>query len=157
MSTQRDKNAKSLLGIGIIVGLAIAMFVLFIAALATALRFLIVCVVPGVIYVATRLLLGASPLPTSSIGYPFSENSRLGLAIMVLFLAFLSGLWLTFLVFTFAGCILLPFSILEAVFHVKAVPGWFRFIYSWPLVALPFASGVALQAIEDVKTERKSK
>ena len=138
------------------VGLALGFSVLFIAALSTALKLLIVCVVPAAIYVPTRLVLRAPALPTSSGGYHFADSSPFGLAISVLFLACLNGYLMILVVGFFVGCLILPFSIWESIFSVKVIPSWYKDIY-WPILGLAFAGGVTLAAIEDVKAERNAR
>ena len=156
MGTPTTPFEKCLIGFGALVGLALGLSVLVIAALSTALKLLIVCVVPAAIYVPTRLVLGAPPLPTSSAGYQFTDNSRFGLAISVLFLACLRGYMTILMVFFVVGCLILPFSIWESIFSVRVIPSWYRDV-AWPILALAFAGGVTLAAIQDVKAEKDAK
>lgn len=140
-----------------IVTFVLAALVLAWFALSTFAKVLVVCVVPGIVYVPMRLILGAPLLPTQSplpAGID-NDSSRLGFLVTALIMAYLQGYFTVLLAMFVFGCFVTPIGLLESFLSVKLLPAWLREVI-WPVVGAAFAAGVAGAAIQDVKAERSS-
>ncbi len=146
----------SYIGFMVLLGFALA-FLTLVYALSILAKLLCVTIVPGVVYVPVRLLMGASPVPrTGSPAHRMLEaKSRLHLAFMVLFLAMLQGYGVVLYALFIFGCVVTPLGIVDSVFRTQllsAIP----LEVMWPLIGAAFTGGVALAAVRDVQDERNA-
>lgn len=146
---------KTAVAVIAIVGFLFAAYVLAWFTLATLAKVVVICFVPGVIYIPVRLLFGGSLLPTQSpVSVQLGDyNSRFDFLITALFMALLQGYATVLIALFIFGCVVTPIGLLESFLSIKLMPPWVREII-WPIIWAAFTAGVALAAIRDVKAER---
>ena len=134
-------------------------FVLWVAAwlaLSILARVVLICIVPGVIYVPVRVLVGASPLPRKSpISVISGEGSPFTFLMQALFLASWNGCVAVIAAAFVLICMVAALSLVAFVFSVKSIPAWSTEL-GWPILGAVFTGRVALSAIQDVREERSS-
>lgn len=146
---------KTVVAIIAIVGFLFATYVLALFALTALAKVVVIFVVPGVVYLPVRLLVGASLLPKQSpiLVQLGSKNSRFDFLLAALFMALLQGYAAVLIALFILGCVVTPIGLLESFLSIKLMPPWVGEII-WPIIGAAFAAGVAWAAIQDVKAER---
>ena len=112
----------------------------------------VICILPGIIYIPMRLLVGGSALPPGEE----PNASVLERSIAPLFAALLVGYGSVYVAIFAFGCLMFPFMLLDSLLSVKVMPSWLPQLI-FPVMGAAFAMGVAYTAIQDVRHERNER